>query len=217
MHGGKNRFFMAANSLLYAALLVLFVLAAGLCSSNRVAFRPLVSDDDLEGKRTDTFPHNDGVVYIWKLRYLSDRDIDRVDIFRSATAANRLLVSFTINPDGAKRLRHFTNKFGMRRLAVFADGRLLDMIPPVPPAFLGDRIVVRWPGTERELRLFATNVNKRPPGIMALYIDEIGRYNGVAAEAWARAYEGFNRFVENGWANSKLDRAIVDETRNQGN
>jgi hypothetical protein len=190
--------------------------APGFGAGNSVAFRPALSKDDLDGKRFDLISDGGGTVYVWRLKYIADRDIKNVDIFHSAADKRRLLVGFTINEDGAKRLRYFTKKFGVRRLVIFADGRLVGMIPAVPPAFLGDKIVVRWPGTEKELRSFAGKMNAQPPGILSLYIEEIGRYNDVAVDAWVSAYEDVNKFIEAKREESKTGKALVEELREQG-
>lgn len=207
---------MASTAILAAAAMISVFSSDALSVSNNVAFRPLINKNDLDGKKFDIVNNGDGEVYIWKLRYLADRDIEKVDIYRSASAPDRLLVGFTINQDGAKRLRHFTNRFGIRRLAIFADGRLLDMIPPVAPSFLGDRIVVRWPGSENELRRFALRINRKPPGMMALYIEEVGKYNDVAVEAWASAYTEANKFIEERIFEAQANKAVVEEASSQG-
>jgi hypothetical protein len=207
---------MAIRSAAMAGAALAVFAASGWCVSNYVAFRPLIAPDDLEGKKFDSITVSRGVIYVWKMRYIAERDIERIDIYRSAQDTARLLVGFKISADGAKRLRHFTAKFGPRHLAIFVDGRLLDMIPPAPPSFLGDRIVVRWPGTEKELRLFASRMNKKPPGMFALYIEEMGRYNDVAADAWASAYADVNRFIEEKMAEAQAGKALVEELRDSG-
>lgn len=206
---------LAASAAVFSAVFLILA-APGFGSGNNVAFRPVLSKDDLEGKRFDPVRDGDETVYVWRLRYLADRDIKKVDVFQSAAAKGRLLVGFTVNDDGAKRLRYFTRKFGMRHLVIFADGKLIGMIPAVPPNFVGDKIVVKWPGTENELRAFATRMNKAPPGMLALYIEEIGKYNDVASDAWASAYEDINRFIEDKREDAVMGKALVEELQEQG-
>jgi hypothetical protein len=165
---------------------------AALADVGNVAFRPLLVKGELEGKKFDTLANGDNPIFIWKLRYICERDISKAEMFSSATNRGRLLVGFTLNEDGAKRLRHFTKKFGARHLAIFAGKMFINTIPAIPPTFIGNKIVVRWPGTEKDLRELVININRKPPSVIALYIEEQGKYNEYAADAWANLYTEIN-------------------------
>jgi hypothetical protein len=176
-----------------------------------ISFRPVLYKAELDGKRYDVFTLAGSTGYVWKMRYLCERDIAKAEAFRSA-GSGALLAAFTLNADGAKRLRHFTRKFGSRHLAVFVGKRLMGSIPAMPPSFIGDRIVIKWPGTEKGLRELVVGINRKPPGVIALYIEEQGRYNDTAADAWAELYLEVNRRIDSDRLRGAEARRVASES-----
>ncbi|HNX91591.1 MAG TPA: hypothetical protein PKG81_07060, partial [Candidatus Omnitrophota bacterium] len=55
--------------------------------------------------------------------------------------------------------------------------------------------------------------NKRPMGVVGLFIEEQGKFNDVAAEAWGNVYTKLSTYFDNGSKNTKTSRSIVDDTR----
>jgi hypothetical protein len=206
---------MSARSLaLIVVVLSVFVcFAAG--AMNTVEFKLVLAPTEKEGTVVDTVKKGPGYVYVHKLPYLADRDIDRVEMFRSANTRGRLLVGFIFNESGKKRLYRLVKKYGTRRIAIFDEGRLIVSSSVLPPEFLGDRVVVRWPGTEDELRHFVLKVSRKPPGLFSLYIEEQGKYNDVAADAWAEAYMNVNKYITAKAKQFKLDRQYVEGLREE--
>jgi hypothetical protein len=196
-----------------SAVLILAVISVSSLSfaGNIIEFRLVLVPDESGSMEFDIVKDGADSVYAQKLPYLADRDIDSVEIFRSASAARQLLVGFKFNETGRKRIYNLTKRFAGRRIAIFADGRYMMSSSVISPVFFKEMAVIRWPGTEAELRKFAAELNKKPPGIIALYIEEQGKYNDVAADAWAEAYLSVNKFIEEKRGQAVEARGIVEE------
>lgn len=202
-----------SRSLLLMAIFVFIFSSASIAGGNNIEFRPVLSQDELGGKKFDAVRSSGENIYVWRLNYLADSDIKNIEMLRSVNLSRQLFVGVVFNDDGKKRLYHFSKKFGKRRLAVFAEDNFLSTIPAEPPVFLGDKVIVRWPGTETELRSFVFKVNKKPQGIASLYIEEQGKYNDTAADAWAEAYGNMNRYVEAKSRQFAGEKELVEELR----
>lgn len=199
--------------LLCAIMFLYIVSSSAAASENNIRFRPILSENELEGKKFDCI-HSDGeLICAWRLSYLTDRDIASAEMLRSATKADRLFLGLIFNKEGEKRLYHYVMKFGKRRLAIFAGGKVLLVVPATPPVFLGNKVIVPWRGTNRELRDFVFKVNKKPQSVISLYIEEQAQYNDVAAEAWADAYENVNKYMEGRRSQNVKEKALVEAAR----
>lgn len=204
---------MLKRSLLSTAVFLSMFSAAAIAGGDKIEFRPVLSQNELGDKRFDAVQNSGEIIYVWRLNYIADSDIEKIEILRSVNASRRLFVGFIFNDEGKKRLCYFSKKFEKKRLAIFAEGSFINTVPVAPPEFLGNKIIVRWPGTEPELRSLVLKVNKKPQGIMALYIEEQGKYNDVAAQAWAEAYGNINKYVEAKNKQFIADKEIVEEVR----
>lgn len=198
--------------LFFAAVYVLAAATAGDCASCHVEFRPVLSQDELQGKKFDKIECGPGVLYVWGWHYLSERDLEKVEAFRSGTRRGVLMAGFTFNKEGRKRLYKFTKKFAKRQVAIFVEGAFAAVPVVWAPYFMGDRVVVDWPGTKKELLALAGKINRRDT-VISLYIEEQGRYNDIAADAWASAYENCHRYMERKRAQFNAARSSVEEVR----
>jgi len=162
---------------------------------NDIEFRLILSPDELSGKSFDTLQTGSKRIHIWKMRHLSDTDIEQVEIFRSTSSAN-LMACFKFNEQGRKRLYRLTKRFQNRWMAIFTQGKLLTILPISIPVFMGERVIVNWSGTEPELQELAKRIEKKKETLLALYAEEQARYNDVATEAWAVAYQRVNNYFE---------------------
>ena len=163
---------------------------------NRVEFRPVLSEAELGGKAYDVVTSGDETLYVWKLRYLGDNDLDKVDIRQSATKGGEFIIVIKFNKEGKKRLYKFTKKFAKRRVAIFVEGKLVTVPLVWIPHFMGDKVVAKWPGNRKDLFAFASKINNANPSIASLYIEEQANYNDAAAEEWGNYYTGLNRYIE---------------------
>ena len=154
-------------------------------------------------------------LYVWKFPYLADRDIERVDMLQSVSVRGRIFAAFNFNEHGKNRLYRLAKMYGSRRVVISADENILATTLILPPAFLGERVIVAWPGTESELRKLLLNVNKRQPGIITLYIEEQGRYNDVAADSWAEAYGNIVKYFESRSDQFSAAKDLVEEAREE--
>jgi len=181
----------------------MFIVIAVLCpparavdeAVNNIEFRLLLSPNELSKKSFDTVKTGAKSIHVWKMRYLSDIDIEQVEIFRS-TSSTKLMVCFKFNEQGRKRLYRLTKKFQNRWIAIFTQGKLLTILPISIPVFMGDRVIVNWSGTDPELRELARRIEKRRETLLALYAEEQAKYNDIATDAWAVAYERVNNYFE---------------------
>ena len=199
------------RSLVVAVLLCVISASSLSWAANLVEIRLVLLPAEMEKEGFDVAKNGVDSVYVHKLPYLADRDIDKVEMFRSANEPGRLLVGFKFNETGKKRLYNFTKRFGQRRVAIFTEGRYVMSSSVISPVFLGGVVVIRWPGTESELRKFAFEMNKKPAGIISLYLEEQGKYNDVAADAWAETYANVNKYIEEKRAQAGGDRSLVEE------
>jgi tRNA(adenine34) deaminase len=204
---------MLNRALLLIVVFVSMFAALAIAGGNNIEFRPVLSQGELGGKSFDAIRNSGEIIYVWRLSYLADSDVKNVEMFRSVNVSRQFFVGVASNDEGKNRLRHFGKKFGKRRLAVFAEGNFLSTIPAEPPVFLGDKVIVRWPGTESELRSFVFKINKKPQGIASLYIEEQGKYNDVAADAWAEVYGNMNKYCEAKNRQFIVGKEIVEEIR----
>ena len=201
----------AARSLICIMVFICAMAAAAFGEKNHIEFRFVLSAEETVGKKTDTIQDGSGTLHVWQYPYLADIDIEKAEVFRSANKKNRLLIRFEFNENGRKKTYHLAGKSGDRMLAVFADGKLIATTSTLPPVFCRDRAIVVWPGSEAELRRVATEVNKKPPSVMGLYIEEQGRYNDVAAEAWAETYIRFVDYFEMKRRQFDSAKSLVEE------
>ncbi len=201
------------RSLLLTAVFVSIFSAAAIAGGNKIEFKPVLSQDELAGKRVDAVRNSSEIIYVWRLSYLADADIKNIEMFRSVNAPARLLLGIAFNEEGRNRLYHFSKKFGKRRLAVFAEGKFVSFVPAEPPVFLGNKVLVLWPGTEPDLRSLVFKVNKKPQGIASLYIEEQGKYNDIAADAWAEVYGNMNKYAEARSRQFVGEKELVEEAR----
>lgn len=183
------------------------------CAQNHVEFKLVLSKGELEGKSFDVVKLGLEKLYIWRLHYLSDRDLDKVEIKRSATWANAFMIVIKFNKEGRKRLYKFTKKFAKRRVAIFADGKLMTTPIVWIPHFMGDKVVTRWPGSKKDLFDLAHKVNNANPSIGALYIEEQGAYNDAAADEWAKYYSNVNNFIEEKRKSMNADAREIESGR----
>jgi preprotein translocase subunit SecD len=165
-------------------------------ASYHIEFKPVLNADELAGKRFTVVDFGGEKLYLWNLRYLTERDMEKVEVYRSAARAKTLMAGFKFAGDGRKRLYRFTKKFAKRRVAILADGQLITAPVVWVPVFMGDKVVVTWPGTEKQLWDLAEKVNRQNDGIVTFYIDETVKYNEAAADDWAKFYETFNKYFE---------------------
>ena len=106
------------------------------------------------------------------------------------------MVKFLFSEDGKKHLYRFTKRFSKRRVAILVNGKLT--IAPVVwvPVFSGDRVVIPWLGTNKELAMFVDAIAKERQSLISLYADEVVTFNEVAADAWADVFENMNQYIE---------------------
>ena len=193
--GGYIMVKLVMAALLFGMLLATILVGSSAGVANRVEFRLVLAKNELLHRQYDVIQNGPEALYVWKLHYLSDRDLETVEMMRSASKSNLFMIGFKFNKDGRQRLYRFTKKFKKRRVAIFADGKLVTAPLIWVPYFMGERVVVQWPGTERELRSFAYTINKKET-IISLYIEETGKSNDIAADAWADLYGSLNKYVE---------------------
>lgn len=196
-----------------AALLLVCVSGMAPAGTDHVAFRLVLLPGEEAVRDFDAMEIAGETLYVWKFPYLADRDLERIDLFQSANVRGRYLVSFVFNEHGRNRLYRLAKLYGSRRVIITADGKLLTTLLILPPAFLGEQVIVAWPGSESELRALALNVNKKQPSLIALYIEEQGKYNDVAADAWAGVYGNIMRYFESRSSQFNTARDLVDEAR----
>jgi len=201
--------------LIFAAIILSICACLAVSSPNHVEFRLVVSQSETAGRHFDAVRNGSGDIYILKMPYLADRDIEQIDLLRSLSKRGRLLIGFVFNENGKKRLYRLIKKFGKRKAAIFAEGKIITTSSMLPPALLGQRIVVAWPGSEAELMRLAGAVNRKPPGVFELYVEEQGKYNDIAADAWAEAYRNINMYFEAKCRQFVSERAIIEEGREQ--
>ena len=164
-------------------------------AKNSIEFRLVLSQDEIEGKKYTTVKDGSETLYVWQLHYLTESDLEKVEVYRSTANARSLMVGFKFTVDGRKRLYNFTKKYAKRRVAIFADDKLVTAPIIWIPYFMGDKVVVRWPGSQKDLLEFASRVNKRET-VVSLFIEEQGKYNDIASDEWAKYYERVNSFIE---------------------
>jgi hypothetical protein len=159
------------------------------CSVNNIEFRLVLDDMDMAGRDHDTVINGKEALRILRPYFLSDSDMDEIMILQSAVSPGKVMTGFRFNEQGKKHLAIILNKFPGRRIAIFAGKKFVTVLPVLPSGFSSDMIVITWPGKERELRKIASEINKKPASILTLYIDETAKYNEIAAEEWAKAYD----------------------------
>lgn len=202
------------SALLFCALALTAAFACSAhCLENSIEFRPVLSEGELQGKTFDLINSGGDSLYVWKLHYLSDHDLDRIDVTQSATKANIFMVVIKFNEDGKKRLYRFTKKFAKRRVAIFVEGKLVTAPVVWIPYFMGDKVVIKWPGSQKDLWAFANKVNSANPGIISLFIEEQGSYNDYAADEWARYYTELNNYIEQRRKRFASDVSITESER----
>jgi len=157
----------------------------------------------MAGKECDTIIRGAETLNIWKAYFLRDNDIAEAFIFRSATVKGRLMAGLSFNESGKNNLSLITKKFPEHRIAVFADGAFVTVLPVQFMESFSDVLVIIWPRKENELRLIVRDINKKPESIISLYIDETVKYNDVAADQWAKVYQHVSATLEG--SNKKRD------------
>lgn len=193
-----------------AAITCLLIIYPVSAAENSVEFKPVLSETETKAALFDVIQKDNETLYVHRLPFLADRDVEEVEIFRSANVPGRLLVGFTFNENGKVRFRLLVKNFRKKRVVVYGAGKLVAVSPVLPPEVSGERVVIGWPGTEEELRAFALGINKKPPGLLALYIEEQGRYNDIAADMWAEIYGTIDRYVASKSKQVTSDRSMVD-------
>ncbi len=170
---------------------------------NHIEFRLVLDQEEMGDKECDTIIKGAEVLNIWKLYFLRDNDINEVMIFRSATIEGRFMAGFNFNETGKTNLSTIMKKFPSHRIAIFANGAFVTVLPAKFMNSLSDILVIIWPRKEEELRVIARDINKKPESILSLYIDETVKYNDVAADEWAKIYQHVTTTLEN--SNKKRD------------
>ena len=172
-------------------------------ATSHIEFRLLLESGDMAGKEFDTIVRGAETLNIWKAFFLRDNDIAEALIFKSATVKGRLMAGFSFNDSGKNNLSVITKKFPNHRIAIFADGNFITVLPAQFMHSFSDVLVIIWPRKEEELRKIVRDINKRPESILSLYIDETVKYNDVAAEEWAKVYQHVSSSLET--VNKKKD------------
>ena len=196
--------------------IVMLCLAAStvLGDANQVEFRLIFLPAETGKGNVESLAGGSEPFNAHKLPYLADRDIEKIEIFRSANVRGRLIASFIFNENGRKRLYRLTKVHGSGQIGIFMRGTLMITAPVLPPMFLGEKVVVRWPGTEAELRELAAMVNHKPSSdVLALYIEEQGRYNDIAADSWADTYTAIGRYLEAKNRQGRVSQSLAEEAR----
>lgn len=178
-------------------------------------FKLIFIPADMKGQIVDEIKDKPDCVYVHSLPYLADTDVEEVDVLRSANVRGRLLVSFIFNIEGKKKLTTLVKTYGTKRIAIYSDGKLITKVSIVPPSFMGNRIVISWPGTEKELRSFAQKAGHEQPDMLTLYIEETQKYHDTASEAWASAYDNVAKYIQSKNRQYYIDRMIAESLREE--
>lgn len=205
-------FALGATMLAFAIFSGAFAQTANPGPTN-VAFKLVLSPSELAGKSFETVKAGNETLHIWNLNYLSDRDVGKTELIRTVGPDNQLMVSFVFNEEGKKKLYRFTKKYAKKRVAIFADSKLIGAPVVWLPNFMGERIVLRWPWSEKELRRFVSKMNTKPQTVIQLYIEEQGKYNDIAADSWGNMYTRMNNYFEARRRQTNADRSVVDAER----
>ncbi len=198
-----------------AILSLLFFIRDTEASQNTVEFRLLLTPEESKARGCDKVKIDGEAVNICTLPYLADRDIEHMEVFSSMNEPNRYLIRFTFNEHGKRMLYRLTKKYRGRSVAIFVGGKLIETAHVLPAVFMGEKVVIRWSGKERELRKIAEAMNKKLPDILALYAEEIGKYNDAAADSWAGAYMRVNSYIEGRQKQFRRDQALVEALRDE--
>ena len=184
-------------------------------SQNTVEFRLLLTAEESKRRGCDNVNIDGKNFNICTLPYLADRDIEKLDVFSSMNNRNRYLIRFTFNENGKRRLYRLMKKYRARKVAIFMRGELVETTSVLPAVFMGDKVVIRWSGKERDLRSIAESMNKKLPDILALYIEEMGKYNEAAADSWADLYVRVNDYVGGKQKQFRRDQTLIEAARDE--
>lgn len=191
---------MKRNSIQLIFLGVLCLIAAACFSSgthnNDIEFRLNLTQADLSGKAYDTIQYGTGTINVWRLPYLTERDIEKVRMLRSISSPDTLLLSFEFNEDGKRRLYRFTKRFAKRKVGIFANGRLVANVEIAIPIFTGQMVVVTWPWSEKELKDFVKKVNTEAEGRLSGYLIEQQKINEAIHAKLTDVLNQFNKYMD---------------------
>jgi len=178
-------------ALLALGITMVFLLIAQTSHSavNHIEFRIVLNDEEVGDKDCNTVIDGDRVAHVWKPYFLSDSGIAEIMVFRSAVSPGKMMAGLMLNDQGKKQLSVISKKFSRHRVAIFVNNAFITILPVLPANSSSDMVVIVWPGKEKELCLIASHINKKPESVLTLYIDEIAKYNDVAADEWAKVYE----------------------------
>lgn len=187
------------NKILFVIAITLALLSAAQTSYgslDHITFRLVFNAEEPEAKDSDTVISGNEVLNISKLYFLNDSSIEEVMIFQSGVTPGKVMTGFRFNEQGKKQFSLVLKKFPDHRIAIFASRTLIKVLPPLPADFSSDMIVIPWPGKEKELRWIARKINKKPPNLLTLYMDETVKYNETAADEWANIYRNLISALE---------------------
>lgn len=178
-------------------LAFLFFVQPSYGAINHIVFRLVLNEEELATQEYDTIINdNNEVLKVSKLYFLSDPNIDEVMIFKSAVTPDKIMTGLRFNEQGKKQLSLILKKFPNHKIAIFASKTFITTLPALPADFSSDMIVITWPRKEKELRWIAREINRKPPSLLTLYIDETAKYNDRAADQWAKVYENVTAMLE---------------------
>lgn len=192
-----------------------YPVSASETQKNAVEFRLLLTPEESKGRGCDKVSINGEIVTICTLPYLADRDIEAMEVFASSSERGRYMIRFTFNENGRRRLYRLTKKYRARKIAIFIGNRFMEVTPVLPAIFMGDKVVLRWQGSIKDLRSIAGSMNKKLPDIFALYVEEMGKYNDAAADSWADMYARVNSYVGGRQKQARRDQPLIEAAREE--
>lgn len=184
-------------------------------AKNMVEFRLLLTPAEAHARGCDTVKIDGNTATICTLPYLADRDIENIEVLASINQNNRYLLRFTFNENGRRRLYRLTKKYRARQVAIIIGEKLVKTTAVLPAVFMGDTVVLKWSGTEKEIRSIARSMNKKLPDIFALYVEEMGKYNDAAADSWADVYTRVNSYVGGKQKQFRRDQTLIEAARDE--
>jgi len=187
------------NKILFVIVITLAFLSAAHTSYgsiDHITFRLVLNAGEPEAEESDTIISNNEILNISKLYFLNDASIEEVMIFQSGVTPGKIMTGFRFNEQGKKQFSLVLKKFPDHRIAIFAGRTLIKVLPPLPPDFSSDMIVIPWPRKAKELQWIAREINKKPPNLLTLYMDETAKYNETAADEWANIYRNLISALE---------------------
>ena len=187
------------NKILFAIIITLTFLSAAHTSYgeiDHITFKLVLNKEEPEIKEFDTVISGNEALNVSKFYFLNDASIEEVMIFHSGFTPGKMMTGFRFNEQGKKQFSLILSKFPNHRIAIFASKTLIKVLPPLPADFSSDMIVIPWPGKAKELDWIAREINKKPPSLLTLYIDETAKYNEAAADEWANIYRNLAAALE---------------------